>query len=249
MALLEVRKVWKARRSAGSVRLELLDPDAALLQHDVCRDAVLALPFGDETQGRAVVQVTVEHSEEREDPPNTPHQGVMPPSLSKQFFRCALTAKARCTAPLANRELPTVEQLTEAVAATISQRINTAPELQHAQWLTGTMMAAGLEMPQHHTEPTLLCIADDNLCAISLGKEDEEFADTLPGSGPYFSCRTTAGAQPAPAPTATARTATATTGVQVDDEAELELNYEDNDSTMDVGTAQRGAAEAPGRSG
>eukprot|EP00873_Tetraselmis_striata_P012767 jgi/Tetstr1/433031/TSEL_022368.t1 len=37
-------------------------------------------------------------------------------------------------------------------------------------------MAAGL---QHHTEPTLLRMGDDNLCAISLGKEDEEFADTL----------------------------------------------------------------------
>eukprot|EP00873_Tetraselmis_striata_P002129 jgi/Tetstr1/422393/TSEL_013232.t1 len=30
-----------------------------------------------------------------------------------------------CTGPLANLELPTVEQLAEAIAATISQRINT----------------------------------------------------------------------------------------------------------------------------
>eukprot|EP00873_Tetraselmis_striata_P046494 jgi/Tetstr1/466758/TSEL_011228.t1 len=179
MALLEVREVWKARRSADSVRLELLDPDAARLLHDVCRDAVLALPFGDQTQGRAVVLVTVERSEEREDPPTIPHQGVMPPALSKQFFRCALTAKAICTGPLANLELPTVEQLAEAIEATISQRINTPPELQHAQWLTDTMMAAGVERQQHHTEPTLLRVGDDNLCAISLGKEDEEFADTL----------------------------------------------------------------------
>eukprot|EP00873_Tetraselmis_striata_P003698 jgi/Tetstr1/423962/TSEL_014573.t1 len=87
LALLEVREVWKARRSADLARLELLDPDAARLLHDVCRDAVLALPFGDNTQGRAVVQVTVEHSEEREDPPITPHQGVLPPALSKQLFR------------------------------------------------------------------------------------------------------------------------------------------------------------------
>eukprot|EP00873_Tetraselmis_striata_P037422 jgi/Tetstr1/457686/TSEL_044233.t1 len=100
--------------------------------------------------------------------------------MSKQFFRCALTAKAICTGPLAKLELPTVEQLAEAIAATIRQRINTPPELQHAQWLTDTMMAAGVEMPQHHTEPTLLRVGDDNLyCAISLGKEDEEFADTL----------------------------------------------------------------------
>eukprot|EP00873_Tetraselmis_striata_P003862 jgi/Tetstr1/424126/TSEL_014735.t1 len=70
--------------------------------------------------GRAVVQVIVEHSEEREDPPTTPQQGVLPPAMSKQFFRCALTAKAICTGPLANLELPTVEQLAEAVASTIS---------------------------------------------------------------------------------------------------------------------------------
>eukprot|EP00873_Tetraselmis_striata_P003359 jgi/Tetstr1/423623/TSEL_001395.t1 len=82
-------------------------------------------------------------------------------------------------ARLANLELPTVEQLAEAIAATISQRINTPPELQHAQWLTGTMTAVGVEMQQHHTEPTLLRVGDDNLCATSLGKEDEEFADTL----------------------------------------------------------------------
>eukprot|EP00873_Tetraselmis_striata_P028762 jgi/Tetstr1/449026/TSEL_003794.t1 len=41
------------------------------------------------------------------------------------------------------------------------------------------MTAAGVEMYHHHTEPTLLRVGDDNLCAISLGKEDEEFADTL----------------------------------------------------------------------
>eukprot|EP00873_Tetraselmis_striata_P029957 jgi/Tetstr1/450221/TSEL_037259.t1 len=34
-------------------------------------------------------------------------------------------------------------------------------------------------MHHHHTEPTLLRVGDDNLCAISLGKEDEKFADTL----------------------------------------------------------------------
>eukprot|EP00873_Tetraselmis_striata_P039515 jgi/Tetstr1/459779/TSEL_005132.t1 len=83
------------------------------------------------------------------------------------------------TAPLANLELPTVERLAEAIAATISHRINTPPELRHDQWLTDTVMAAGVEMQQCHTEPTLLRVGDDNLCAISLGKEDEEFADTL----------------------------------------------------------------------
>eukprot|EP00873_Tetraselmis_striata_P041667 jgi/Tetstr1/461931/TSEL_007009.t1 len=146
---------------------------------DVCRDAVLALPFGDQSQARVVIQVTVEHSEDREDQPTTPLPGVLPPALSKQFFRCALTAKAICTGPLANLELPTVEQLAEAIAATISRRISTPPELQHAQWLTDTMTAAGVEIYHHHTEPTLLRVGDDNRCAISLGKEDEEFVDTL----------------------------------------------------------------------
>eukprot|EP00873_Tetraselmis_striata_P000288 jgi/Tetstr1/420552/TSEL_011642.t1 len=141
--------------------------------------AILALPFGDRSHGRAVIQVTVEHSEEREDPPTTPHPGVLSPALPKQFFRCALTARAICTGPLANLELPTVAQLAEAIAATISQRINTPPELQHAQWMADTMKAASVEMQHHHTEPTLMRVGDDNLCAISLSKENEEFADTL----------------------------------------------------------------------
>eukprot|EP00873_Tetraselmis_striata_P024184 jgi/Tetstr1/444448/TSEL_032331.t1 len=179
LALPEVRELWKARRSADSVRLELLDPDAARLLRVVCRDAVLALPFGDQSHGRAVIQVTVEHSEDREDQPATPLPRVLPPTLSKQFFRCAPTVEAICTGPLANLELPTVEQLAEAITATISQRINTPPELQHAQWLTDTMTSAGIEMQHHHTEPTLLRMGDDNLCAIPLVQEDEEFADTM----------------------------------------------------------------------
>eukprot|EP00873_Tetraselmis_striata_P003705 jgi/Tetstr1/423969/TSEL_014580.t1 len=50
---------------------------------------------------------------------------------------------------------------------------------EHAQWLTDTMMAASVEMYLHYPEPTMLRVVDDNLCAISLGKEDAEFADTL----------------------------------------------------------------------
>eukprot|EP00873_Tetraselmis_striata_P002970 jgi/Tetstr1/423234/TSEL_001352.t1 len=61
----------------------------------------------------------------------------------------------------------------------MSQRIIATPELQHAHWRTDTMMAACVEMQQYHTEPKLLRVGDDNLCAISLGKEDEEFAHTL----------------------------------------------------------------------
>eukprot|EP00873_Tetraselmis_striata_P034738 jgi/Tetstr1/455002/TSEL_041860.t1 len=83
--------------------------------------------------------------------------------LLQDFFQCAMTAKAICTGPLANLELPTVEQLPEAIATTTSQRINTPPEVQHAQWLTDTMMAASVEMPQYHTEPELLRVGDDNL--------------------------------------------------------------------------------------
>eukprot|EP00873_Tetraselmis_striata_P002592 jgi/Tetstr1/422856/TSEL_013647.t1 len=150
------------------------------VREDVCRDAVLALPFGDQSQGRVVIQVTVEHSQDREDQPTTPLPGVLPPAISKQFFRCALTAIiAICTGPPANLELPTMEQLAEAIAATISPRINTPPELQHAKRLPVTVTVAGVEMYLHHTEPTLMRVGDDNLCAISLGKEDEEFADTL----------------------------------------------------------------------
>eukprot|EP00873_Tetraselmis_striata_P013893 jgi/Tetstr1/434157/TSEL_002481.t1 len=172
---MEVREIWKARRSADSVRLELLDPEAARLLQVVCRDAILALPFGEQSQGRAVIQVTAEHGEDREDQPTTPLvPGVLPPALFKQFFRCAPTAKAISTGHLANLELPTVEQLAEAIAATISQRINTPPKLQHAQWLTDTVTAAGDEMNHHHTEATLLRVGDDNLCAISLGQEDED---------------------------------------------------------------------------
>eukprot|EP00873_Tetraselmis_striata_P024071 jgi/Tetstr1/444335/TSEL_032226.t1 len=86
-----------------------------------------------------------------------PAHGELPPALSKQFFRCALTARGICTGPVANPvELPTVKQLAQAIAATISQRIDTPPELQHAKWLTETMMAAGVEMQQYHTEPKLL---------------------------------------------------------------------------------------------
>eukprot|EP00873_Tetraselmis_striata_P015085 jgi/Tetstr1/435349/TSEL_024267.t1 len=41
------------------------------------------------------------------------------------------------------------------------------------------MTGAGVEMYHHHTEPTLLRVGADNLCAISLGHEAEDFADTL----------------------------------------------------------------------
>eukprot|EP00873_Tetraselmis_striata_P002002 jgi/Tetstr1/422266/TSEL_013111.t1 len=127
--------------------------------------------------------------------------------------------------PLANLELPTVEQLAEAIAATISQRINTPPELPYAQWLTDTMMADGIEMQQHHTEPKLLRVGDDNLYTISLGKEEEEFADSLRLAAALTS------------PVAVLRAA--------EDKDELKLNYEENFSTMDVDTAQRSnSAEA-----
>eukprot|EP00873_Tetraselmis_striata_P039216 jgi/Tetstr1/459480/TSEL_004847.t1 len=41
------------------------------------------------------------------------------------------------------------------------------------------MMAACVDMEQYHTEPKQLRVGDDNLCTISIGKEDEDFADTL----------------------------------------------------------------------
>eukprot|EP00873_Tetraselmis_striata_P007698 jgi/Tetstr1/427962/TSEL_018036.t1 len=148
----------------------------------------------------------------------------------REFFRCAVTAKAICTGPLANLELPTVEQLAEAITATISQRINTPPELQHAQWLTDTMTAAGVEMYHHHTEPTLLRVGDDNLCAISLGQEDEEPTTSRPNPTATSSDPISPDRTPAPA-------ATAIPEAQADDEEELELNYE-SDSAMGVDTTQ-----------
>eukprot|EP00873_Tetraselmis_striata_P029002 jgi/Tetstr1/449266/TSEL_036469.t1 len=41
------------------------------------------------------------------------------------------------------------------------------------------MMTDGVDLRQYHSKPKLLSVGDDNLCAISPGKEDEEFADTL----------------------------------------------------------------------
>eukprot|EP00873_Tetraselmis_striata_P043582 jgi/Tetstr1/463846/TSEL_008660.t1 len=158
------------------------------------------------------------------------------------------------------------DSLAKTIAADISQRINTPPELQHAQWLTDTMMVAGVEMQQHHTEPTLLRVGDDNLCAISLGKEDEELADTLRLAvaltshvailrsltahhhsiigGTRGSDRTEQWPQAEPQIHDTPPKIRAH-DTEAEDEDELKLNYEENDSTMDVDTAQRGAAEAP----
>eukprot|EP00873_Tetraselmis_striata_P007260 jgi/Tetstr1/427524/TSEL_017650.t1 len=115
------------------------------------------------------------------------------------------------------------------------------------------MMAAGVEMQQHHTEPTLLRVREDNLCTISPGKEDEEFADTLRLAAALTS------------PVALLRAVRFIAIViyltesefdssellvhpfsqTAEDKDELELNNEENDSTMDVDTAQHGAAEVP----
>eukprot|EP00873_Tetraselmis_striata_P006424 jgi/Tetstr1/426688/TSEL_016958.t1 len=220
------------------------------------------------------------------------------------------------------------EHLAEAIAATISQRINTPPKMHHTQGLTDTMTAVGVEMYHHHTEPTLLRVGDDNLCTISLGQEDERgsefdpsellirpFSQTIREAGepggntgqnqirraaiclrkkarktaPTSLALRAAGrplytltlqltahhhsviggtrgtditeqwrktVSTAPKPTATssdpnnpnhtlAPAATAMPGAQADDEEELELDYEENDSAMEVDTAQRAAAETP----
>eukprot|EP00873_Tetraselmis_striata_P014853 jgi/Tetstr1/435117/TSEL_024085.t1 len=104
--------------------------------------------------------------------------GVYCPQNRPGIFRCALTARATCNGPLADLDMLTVEHLIEAIAATINHCINTPPELLQASWLTDTMKAANVDMKQHHTEPKVH-EGDDNLCAISLGKEDEEFAATM----------------------------------------------------------------------
>eukprot|EP00873_Tetraselmis_striata_P036631 jgi/Tetstr1/456895/TSEL_043565.t1 len=105
---------------------------------------------------------------------------MLPPALTKQLFKRAPTAREICTAPLlADLKLPMAEQLAEAIATTISQRITPLPELLQAQCLRDTTTAAGVDVAQHHTEPKLLRVKANNLCATSLGKEDEEFAATL----------------------------------------------------------------------
>eukprot|EP00873_Tetraselmis_striata_P039647 jgi/Tetstr1/459911/TSEL_005253.t1 len=95
---------------------------------------LLALPFGDQSQGRVVIQATVEHNEDREDQPTTP---LSPRSTAPNAIQTVLLMRTDGQSdlhrPMANLELATVEQLAEAIAATISQRINTPPELQHAQ--------------------------------------------------------------------------------------------------------------------
>eukprot|EP00873_Tetraselmis_striata_P037407 jgi/Tetstr1/457671/TSEL_044218.t1 len=138
-----------------------------------------------------------------------------------------------------------VNRLAEAIAATISQGVNTPPELHHAQWLTDIMMAVGVEMQQYHTEPKLLRVGDDNLCAPSPSAEDEEFADTLRMAVALTShvallraiCLRTI---------VIYLTESEFDPPEGEDVDELELNYEENDGTMDVDTAQRGAAEAQG---
>eukprot|EP00873_Tetraselmis_striata_P001997 jgi/Tetstr1/422261/TSEL_013106.t1 len=104
----------------GYLRTQLVGANAEYEASTNAGDAVICPP----------TRTLLTFLESAEGPPLS-GLGVLPPALSKQFFRCALTAKAICTGPLANLELPTVEQLAEAIAATISQRINTPPELQH----------------------------------------------------------------------------------------------------------------------
>eukprot|EP00873_Tetraselmis_striata_P012797 jgi/Tetstr1/433061/TSEL_022396.t1 len=121
-------------------------------------------------------------------------------------------------------------------------------------------------------EPKLLRVGDDNLCANSLGKEDEELADTMRLLGVALTSpaavlraarlRTVVIyltesefdpsellIHPSSHTVAPAPPATAMTGVHAEDDDELELNYEENDSTMDVDTAHREAAEWVGANG
>eukprot|EP00873_Tetraselmis_striata_P000496 jgi/Tetstr1/420760/TSEL_011837.t1 len=117
-------------------------------------------------------------------------------------------------------------------------------------------------MHQHHTEPTLLRVGDDNLFAISLGKDDEEFADTL---RPIVALTSSVAllravrlraiviyltesdaeqqrSAPPEQPTQPLHlySHSPTGGVQAEDKDELELNYEENaSSTIDVDTAER----------
>eukprot|EP00873_Tetraselmis_striata_P019989 jgi/Tetstr1/440253/TSEL_028604.t1 len=134
-----------------------------------------------------------------------------------------------------------------------------------------TRTVAGVEMHHYHTEPTLLRVGDNNLCAISLCKEDEEFADTLrlalALTSPVALLRairlrwiviylTESEFDPSEllihpfsqtireaGDMATSPAATATPGAHADEEEELDLNYVEMDSAMEVDTTQGEAAE------
>eukprot|EP00873_Tetraselmis_striata_P039369 jgi/Tetstr1/459633/TSEL_004989.t1 len=185
-----VHQVWlrsPAFRGITEADMWLRLAEGLLLAYDQPQPSEAATDQPAATPADVLALVGVRAWAEYEDNTDADDAVICPPTRTllalvevREFFRCALTARAICTGPLANLKLPTVERLAEAIAATISQRTNTPPELQlHAQRLTDTMTVAGVEMYLHHAEPTLLRVGDDNLCAISLGKEDEEFADTL----------------------------------------------------------------------
>eukprot|EP00873_Tetraselmis_striata_P017616 jgi/Tetstr1/437880/TSEL_026519.t1 len=190
------------------------------------RDVVLALPFGDQSQGRAVIQVTVEHIEDREDQPTTPLLGVLPPALSKQFFRCALTAKAICTGLMANLELPTSEfDPWELLIHPFSQTIREAGKLGGNTGHNHIRRAAiGMRKNAWKTAPASLALRATGRPIYTL---------TLQLTAHHHNI------------IATAPAATATTGAHADEEEELELNCEENDSAIEVDTTQGEAAKTP----
>lgn len=96
---------------------------------------------------------------------------MLPLELAEQSLPCARTARAICTAPLADLELPTFELLAEAIAATMGKRINAPLDLLRANMrLTYTMTVANVNLKQHCTEPKLLRVGTTTFMLSLLAK-------------------------------------------------------------------------------
>eukprot|EP00873_Tetraselmis_striata_P036660 jgi/Tetstr1/456924/TSEL_043594.t1 len=174
--------------------------------------------------------------------------------------------------PLANLELPTVEQLDEAIAATIIQRTKTPPELQHAQ---REEFADTLRVAMALTSPVALLRAIRLRTIVTYLTESKfdpsellihPFSQTIreagelgqhcvregqgrasPGTNREAPCRHIASpttGRPNPTATSIDPNNPDRTPAQAGDEEELELNYEENDSAMEFSPASKPAIAA-----
>lgn len=166
-------EVCKPRRSLDNAQLELLDVEATRLLHDVCKGAIMTLPYGPHTPRRAAIHVLVFHP----DLDGTD----LPPDLAKQFFRYALTARAICTGALAHLALRDVTMLADAIAASLSQRINGRPRSQTQSGRHATFRRQAPDKAPTTRKPRMYPVGagQAQLSSMTLGKEDDVFADTL----------------------------------------------------------------------
>eukprot|EP00873_Tetraselmis_striata_P044155 jgi/Tetstr1/464419/TSEL_009211.t1 len=133
-------EVCKPRRSLDNAQLELLDVEATRLLHDVCKGAIMTLPYGPHTPRRAAIHVLVFHP----DLDGTD----LPPDLAKQFF---------------------------------SQRINGRPRSQTQSGRHATFRRQAPDKAPTTRKPRMYPVGagQAQLSSMTLGKEDDVFADTL----------------------------------------------------------------------